>query len=168
MSEKIKRYPGTEIKQEDIKEGNVITTSYKLDLRYEWSLGIALGKFFNEIKRGKILGSKCNKCKRVLVPPRIYCEICFRNIDDWVYVKDEGKVLTFSICYVGTDARRLKEPQIPAVIELEGASEGIGILHVLGEVKPEDVRIGMRVKAVWKPEGERVGAITDIKYFRPL
>jgi len=26
----------------------------------------------------------------------------------------------------------------------------------------------MRVQAVWKPAEERVGAITDILYFRPL
>jgi len=30
------------------------------------------------------------------------------------------------------------------------------------------VKFGMKVKAVWKPKEERVGAITDIKYFKPL
>jgi uncharacterized OB-fold protein len=59
-------------------------------------------------------------------------------------------------------------PRIPTVIEIDGASKGMGILHLLGNVKPEDVKIGMRVRAVWKPESERTGSITDILYFEPI
>ncbi len=33
---------------------------------------------------------------------------------------------------------------------------------------PKKVEIGMRVKAVWKPEGERDGSVTDLMYFRPV
>jgi len=40
-------------------------------------------------------------------------------------------------------------------------------MHRLGEVDPKEVKIGMRVQAVWKPAEERVGAITDINYFKP-
>ena len=38
---------------------------------------------------------------------------------------------------------------------------------MLGEAEPEDLKIGMKVKAVWKAAGERTGAITDILYFKP-
>ena len=94
--------------------------------------------------------------------------MCFKLIDGYTYVKDTGKVNTYSISYIAADASRVKEPTIVAVIELDGASPGIGILHVLGEVKPEEVKFGMRVKAVWKPPEQREGAITDIKYFKPI
>ena len=57
---------------------------------------------------------------------------------------------------------------IPAVIEIEGASKGMGIMHLLGEVDPDEVKMGMKVKAVWKPAEEREGAITDILYFKPV
>jgi uncharacterized OB-fold protein len=60
----------------------------------------------------------------------------------------------------------LDPPEIPAVIRLDGASEG-GFLHMLSEVAPDDVSIGMEVEAVWKPAGERSGSILDIEYFRP-
>ena len=66
------------------------------------------------------------------------------------------------------DVRRLKRPEIPAVIEIDGASAGMGILHILKKVEPRSVRIGMRVKAVWKPRSQRVGSITDIAYWEPL
>ena len=36
-----------------------------------------------------------------------------------------------------------------------------------GECAAADVRMGTRVEAVWKPDGERQGDHTDIRYFRP-
>jgi hypothetical protein len=59
----------------------------------------------------------------------------------------------------------LESPEIPAVVSIDG-SDG-GLLHMLGEVDPEEVRIGMEVEAVWKPVGERIGSILDIDHFRP-
>ena len=50
-----------------------------------------------------------------------------------------GTVETFSICHVPWDMQPLDPPEIPAVIRLDGASEG-GFLHKLGEVAPDDVR----------------------------
>jgi uncharacterized OB-fold protein len=64
--------------------------------------------------------------------------------------------------------QRVKNPIIPAVIEIDGASKGMGIMHLLGEIDPKKVHIGMKVKAVWKSEKEREGAITDIKYWKPV
>jgi len=90
-----------------------------------------------------------------------------RPTDEWVYLEDTGTVNTFSICYTDWLARRIKEPELPAMIEIDG-SGGVAIMGKLGEVDPKEIRIGMRVKAVWKPEGERIGAITDIKYWEPL
>jgi uncharacterized OB-fold protein len=89
-------------------------------------------------------------------------------MDSYVRLDDTGTVNTFSLCYVTWDVKRIKEPELPAVIEIDGASPLHGIMHKLGEVDPKDVRIGMRVKAVWKAPEEREGAITDILYFKPL
>src|SRR5207245_7998208 len=128
-------------------------------LKYFWAFGVAVSRFLNELKNGKIVGRKCNKCKRILVPPRIFCENCFRDTDEWIYVKDTGKINTYSIAYVGADASRLKEPQYIAVINIDGATEGMGFLHLLGDVSSaKHVKIGLKVKAVWRPETERVGS----------
>jgi uncharacterized OB-fold protein len=39
---------------------------------------------------------------------------------------------------------------------------------MLGEVNPKQVKIGMRVQAVWKPVEDRQASINDILYFKPL
>ncbi|MEO0099127.1 MAG: Zn-ribbon domain-containing OB-fold protein [candidate division WOR-3 bacterium] len=162
------KFLGTGLKDEEIKERKVCLAYWKADAKYAWDCGIAIGKYLAGLKEGKILGVKCEKCGRIMVPPRIFCEECFRTIDSWVELKDTGKVNTFSLCYITWDMKFLKEPQIPAVIEIDGASPGHGIMHLLGEVKPEEVKVGMKVKAVWKKKEEREGAITDILYFKPI
>jgi len=101
----------------------------------------------------------------------MFCELCWRPTDAWVAVKDTGVVNTFVVSHVDWKAGRLDlkkvRPFTPAVIEIDGASRGMGILHHVNEIDPWKIRIGMRVKAVWKKPEEREGAVTDILYFKP-
>lgn len=166
--EKDAKLRGISLKESDFKEGKVLFTTSGPASRYAWDAGVAVGRFLEGMKEGKLLGTKCNKCGRVVIPPRMFCELCFKEADEWVELADTGTVNTFSLCYVTWNMIRVKKPEIPAVIEIDGASEGIGIMHMLGEVDPKKVKIGMKVKAVWKPEAEREGSITDIKYFKPV
>jgi uncharacterized OB-fold protein len=39
---------------------------------------------------------------------------------------------------------------------------------LLSECKNEDVRIGMRVEALWRPEEEWGFAMENIQYFKPI
>ena len=136
----------------------------EIGARYAWDAGVAIGRFLDGLREGKILGRECRVCHRVLVPPRMFCERDFRGTDAWVQVENTGVVQTFSICNVRWDMQPLDEPELPAVIAIDG-SDG-GFLHTLGEVEPDEVTIGMKVEAVWKPVGERTGSILDIAYFR--
>jgi acetyl-CoA C-acetyltransferase len=138
---------------------------HRLGARYSWDAGVAVGRFLDGLRAGKILGRECRSCERVLVPPRMFCERCFRETDRWIQVEHTGAVQTYSICHVSWDMQPLEPPEIPAVVSVDG-SDG-GLLHLLGEVDPDDVRIGMDVEAVWKPVGERTGSILDIDHFRP-
>lgn len=167
MSSKIAKYPGNEIGPRELEAGRFLSTHYETSLRYSWTSGVAISRFLDGLKEGQLWARKCNKCGRVLIPPRMYCEEDFRPTDGWVRVKDTGTVNTFSISYVNNDASRRKKPIVVSVIEIDGASPEMGILHLLGEVEPAKVEIGMKVRAVWKPKSRREGAITDIAYFKP-
>lgn len=159
---------GTPVRSADIKSSKVFVTHCVPRIEYAWDTGEAIGRYLEELKNGRLVARRCNNCQRVMIPPRMFCERCFGPTHDWVAVKDTGTINTFSLCYVSWDVRHLKKPEIPAVIEIDGASPGMGILHVLGNVNPKQVRIGMKVRAVWKPAKERTGCITDIAYFEPL
>ena len=161
-------YETVYLRNRDFEEGRVLFETWDPKAHYAWDAGIAIGRFLAELKAGRLIGRHCPGCRRVLIPPRMVCEHCFLPTDAWVPLQDTGTVITYSLCYITWDMVHLEEPQIPAVIAIDGASPGMGIMHLLGDVDPEAVKIGMRVQAVWKPAEERTGAITDIAYFKPV
>lgn len=168
MTAKIKEFRGTSLRESDFKEGNVLFVHDELRGDFAWDTGVAIGRYLAGLKEGVILGARCEHCRKIVVPPRTVCEMCFRPMTEYVPLQDTGTVNTFSLCYVTWDVQRIQKPEIPAVIEIDGASPMHGIMHKLGEVDPKKVKIGMKVQAVWKPAEEREGAITDILYWRPL
>jgi len=174
MTVKIKEFPGTPLSEKDFETGKILHSFDEMKGDYAWDTGIGIGKYLAGLKSGTILGSLCASCNKIVVPPRTVCEWCFSPMDEFVPLMDTGTVNTFSLCYVTWDMRRIKDPELPAVIQLDGTSTldnspimG-GIMHKLGEVDPQDIFIGMRVQAVWKPPLEREGSITDILYFKPI
>lgn len=168
MTANIPTFPGTSLSEGDFSAGKVLYHYDELQGNFAWDTGIAIGRYLAGLKEGLILGARCRHCRRTVVPPRLVCEWCFRPMDEFVPLADTGTINTFSLCYVTWDVQRIQQPEIPAVIEIDGASPLHGIMHKLGEVEPQAVRIGMRVKAVWKPAEARQGAITDILYFKPI
>jgi hypothetical protein len=138
-----------------------------METDYAYTLGIAGERFFMEIKENaRIMGVKCGKCSLIYVPPRLFCERCFEELTEWVEMGKTGTVHTYTIAHIGLDGSQLEEPIIWAMIKIDGAHGGL--IHKLHGVKPEDVRIGMRVEAVFKDKGERTGSIRDIRFFRPI
>lgn len=168
MTAKIKEFPGVYLKESDFEEKKVIFTEWNPNAQYAWDAGVAIGRYLRELKEGRLIGVRCNQCHRTVIPPRTVCEWCFRPMDDWVYLPDTGTVNTFSLCHVTWDMQYPDEPELPAVIDIDGTQPSVGILHLLGEIDPQAVKIGMKVQAVWKPAEEREGSILDIKYFKPL
>lgn len=168
MTARIKEFPGVYLRESDFQEKKVIFNEWNPNAQYAWDAGVAIGRYLAELKEGRLVGVRCRHCRRTVIPPRNVCEWCFRPMDDWVYLPDTGTVNTFSLCYVTWDMKRVEQPEISAVIDMDGTKPPVGIMHLLGEVDPDDVQIGMKVQAVWKPPEEREGAITDIKYFRPV
>jgi uncharacterized OB-fold protein len=168
MTKHIKEFPGTPLRERDFKDRNILFNHDRLRGDFAWDTGVAIGRYLAALKDGILLGAHCRGCRKTVVPPRTICEWCFRPMDEYVPLDDAGTVNTFSLCYVTWDVRRITEPEIPAVIEMDGASPLHGIMHMLGEVDPQTVHIGMRVQAVWKQPEKREGAITDILYFKPI
>lgn len=161
----------TALSSKDLASGKALAFSFRPDLQYAWDDGVAIGRYLQALKQGVILAAHCRACHRIMLPPRTFCERCWRQTDEWVPVRDTGTVNTFAVSHVDWAAGRIPKGQrcfTPAVIEIDGASRGMGILHLIDDIDPEKIFVGMQVKAVWRPESERVGAITDIRYFKPI
>lgn len=149
------------------KDIKPITIPAEINIPYNYSAGVAGSKFLGMLKdSGKFMATKCKKCGYIMMPPRIFCEDCFVDDVDWIEVGSTGVIKTFAVSYLSTDGKRMKDPWMLAIVKIDKTDGGLVVR--LGEVKPDDVKMGMKVEAVLKPKEERVGSILDIKYFKPL
>jgi uncharacterized protein len=142
-----------------------------VSLPYNWAMGPVTTQFYEQFKQKKIMGTRCAKCDRVLVPARMFCSSCFAKTEEWVEVSQEGTIRTWVLINFSYPGQPKEPPYILGIIDLDGADAGLP--HFIGGVDATDlasvekrVRIGGRVEAVWKDSPE--GFITDIEYFRPI
>lgn len=159
--------PGTPIKSVD----DVPNISDAPDLSYAWDNGFAISTYLDGLKKGKIRGSFDARTNRMMVPARPFSEIAdLAPVTNYFNIPDTGVVKTFTISHVNWDSSPLPKGKVNifAVIALDGIVEDMGLVHKLGDIDPKKVKIGMKVKAVWKSESKRTGDILDIKYFAPL
>ena len=137
----------------------------KIPMNYVYTAGRAGELFFQKLKQGKFTGAKCDKCGTVYMPARIFCERCFERIEgNWVNAPNAGVVESFTVSHETYDEKPHK-PTIVALIRLDGTDGAL--CHWLAKIDPEEVFIGLPVKAVFKPKGKRVGSILDIEHFVP-
>jgi len=137
----------------------------ELPVTNRYTYGLAGEKFFRTLKdEGRILGTHCPHCDVTYVPAAVFCERCLGKLDEWIDVGLQGEVVTFTLLNVNFDGSPRTEPEVIAFVRF---ADG-GIIHHLGGVEPEDIKIGMMVQAVLKPAPERTGSILDIEYFKPV
>jgi len=136
-----------------------------IELRYRFTAGKAQSRFLRGVEQGKLLGQRCPQCTKVYVSPRGACAACGVPTEEEVVVSDKGTVTTFCVVNVPFYDQKMEIPYVSATILLDGAD--IGLMHLIQECPAEDVHMGMRVEAVWKPPDERTPSLESIKYFRP-
>jgi len=130
-----------------------------------YSAGAVGSRFLIGLRdKKRITGTRCSTCNRVYVPARSICKDCLSQLNEWVEVSTRGTLLTYTVCNVQNPIQPMEAPVIYGIIQLDGADTGF--VHMLGEVDPEELRIGMRVQAVFREERE--ASILDIRYFKPI
>ena len=146
-----------------------VTISSLGKIPYKWSAGKFGSRFLESIRENKqFIGIKCPSCEKVYVPPREICGPCFRKMDEWVELGNEGILLAYSIVsYKFIDPNTGETRPVPytyGYIELDGASTTIS--HFIDEQDSEKLYPGLRVRAVF--EEQRKGSLEDIKHFEIL
>lgn len=126
--------------------------------------------FLKALEEGKLLGGRTRsgrdgKPGKVYFPPKEADPATGLALDEFLELPDVGTVTTFAIINIPFPGQRIKPPYVAAYVLLDGAD--IPFLHLVVEIDPADVRMGMRVQAVWKPREEWGLGIDNIDYFKP-
>jgi len=136
-----------------------------VSLDYMYAASPEESSFLRGLAEGRILGQRCPVCRKVYVPPRGACPVDGVPTTDEVELPSTGTVTTYCIVNVPFLGQRITPPYVSAYVLLDGAD--IAFLHLIQEIPADEVRMGMRVEAVWKPREEWGTTIENILHFRP-
>ncbi|MBB5167937.1 Zn-ribbon domain-containing OB-fold protein [Mycobacterium sp. AZCC_0083] len=125
--------------------------------------------FLRGLEEGKLIGAHAildgGDKGKVYFPAREADPATGRQLTEFVELPDKGTVTTFAIINIPFAGQKIKPPYVAAYVLLDGAD--IPFLHLVTEIDAADVRMGMRVEAVWRPRDEWGLGIDNIEYFRP-
>jgi len=135
-----------------------------MEFPYRHSTGETIGRFLAGLKEQKKIWGQRVAGQGVVVPPVGYSEIDGSAASEWVEVADRGVVTAFAIVHHPIERLHPFDRAFAFVlVKLDGADTALA--HVVKDDLAR-VRVGAKVEAVWKPDGERVGSLRDIECFR--
>jgi uncharacterized OB-fold protein len=134
-------------------------------LTYQHSASPEESRYLRGLAEGRVLAQRCPACAKVYLPPRGACPTCGVPTTDEVELPDIGTITTFCIVNVPFPGQRTKPPYVHASVLLDGAD--IPFQHLILGCEAHEVRMGMRVRAVWKPRAEWGFTPQNINHFEP-
>jgi uncharacterized OB-fold protein len=143
---------------EDAADGPVRFMKQHIALDFKVRVSPVSVRFAAALADGRIIGQKCPSCGLVFVPPRTFCPMCVVAMGeaDELGVVDKGTVTSFTILtpiqYTGQTER---EDYALASILLDGADGTVGQQRIV-DVPLDQIRMGLRVEAVWADAADRV------------
>jgi len=141
-----------------------LTLKGQIAVPYTWWVGEVGSRFLIALRdKKKIIGNRCDRCNTVYVPPRKNCGTCFADIDEFVELSNEGIVSAYTIVRFKYPLQPADPPFAYALIRLDGAD--VGLVHIIKD-DLDRLKNGVRVRAHFKDQSERIGHILDIDSFR--
>jgi uncharacterized protein len=98
--------------------------------------------YFDAAAKGKLLIKHCAACQQFHAYPRALCPFCFSERTDWREAKGTGTVYSYSVMRRGVP--------VPYVIAYIALDEGVTMLANVVDCGLDEVRIGTRVRAVFR------------------
>lgn len=131
---------------------------------------MAIPRFWREIgSRYNLIGTKCGNCGKVDFPPRAICPECGRKSVgrmERIRLGGKGAVVTYTVIHDAPAQFEIQKPYVMAIVEMD---EGVRLTSQIIDVRPEEVKIGMRVQATFRKLGQEndAGVIHYGYKFRP-
>jgi uncharacterized OB-fold protein len=150
--------PEADPRREEAAQAAVAMIVTPVRLHYLHTASPRESVYLRELAEGRLIGQRCGTCGMVYVPPRGTCPADGVPITEEVELPDSGTVTTFCIVNVGYPGQRVTPPYVAAAVLLDGAD--IAFQHLILGCDPGEVRMGMRVRAVWNGSG-------SISHFAP-
>jgi hypothetical protein len=150
---------------QDAADPPVTMLTTPVRLRYEHTTSPEESSYLRGLAEGRLLGQRCPACGKVYIPPRGACPTDGVPTTSEVELPDIGTVTTFCVVNVPFQGQQVQPPYVAAQVLLDGAD--ITFQHLVLGCAASEVRMGLRVRAVWKPRTEWGTTPENIDHFQP-
>ncbi|MCA9531784.1 MAG: OB-fold domain-containing protein [Myxococcales bacterium] len=134
-------------------------------LEFEVYPGRHYTAYLKALEEGRFIGGKSGADGKVYVPPRAADPTNGQPATEYVDLADTGVLTTFTVVRIPFPGQKLDPPYCFGAIVLDGAD--MPIYHLISGVPYDQIRMGMRVKAKWKPREQWGPSLENILYFEP-
>lgn len=138
-----------------------IKSPFRMD--YTYVAGAGRSVFLRGLAERRLLARRCPSCAQVYLPPPEFCSRCLVSLEEPFELAGKGVVSTFCVVNFPFPGQIYEPPYVVAHIQIDGAATRL--MHLIREVEPGDVHIGMSVEPVWGTEKEP--SMASIRHFRP-
>ena len=115
-------------------------------------------EFWEGASRGELRVQHCTTCGRYQHYARMLCSHCGKQTLDWVTATGGGTVYSFTVIRQnGVPPFSERVPFVVATVDLD--EDGARVIAAMPALDPADARVGMRVRAAFRPAGEELGFV---------
>lgn len=112
---------------------------------------ISFERYLNE---EKLMGSQCDRCRSLYVPPRPICPACGGSQMHWEKFSGKGRLAAFTCIAIGpsfmiAEGYNRRNPYISGVVELAEGGRVDARIEGVDPRKPEEIDIGMPLQATY-------------------
>ena len=99
-------------------------------------------EFWDAAAQGKLLIKRCTACAAVHYYPRALCPFCDSDATEWQAASGAGTIYSYSV---------MRRAEVPYAIAYVTLDEGVTMMTNLVDCDFNALRIGQRVRLVFKP-----------------
>jgi uncharacterized OB-fold protein len=127
--------------------------------------------FYQFLGEKKLMGSRCQSCGALHVPPRAICPACYGEQMHWEQMGGQGKLIAFTTVHIAPTAMieagyDRKNPYCTGIVQLEEGPAISGQILGVDPTRPEEIEIGTPMRAAFVQRGEGEQARTYLAFER--
>ncbi len=150
----------------DVLPEPVTTMPSPFRMDYTYVAGVGRSAFLRGLAERKLMARRCAGCEQVYLPPPEFCSRCLRELEPPFELDGRGVVSTFCVVSFPFPGQRIDPPYVVAHIQPHGA--GTRLMHLVREIEPDEVHIGMEVEPMWVTDDELDTSLLSIRHFRSV
>ena len=133
-----------------MSEDPLLHSRRSLTLRFDIPIS-KTREFWDSLREGKFVTTKCSECGNVTFPPQADCPKCMGGQFEWVELGREATLVTFTDVRVAPTSFAGTDPYSVAIGEFP---KGVKVLARLEGVQPKSAKPGMKLRLEARSEGD--------------